>query len=664
MKFAPIKKRVRSAMRSIFAPIPSGTIEGWASGKETPDGRANVYLTEKESGDFAGPYDPTLNPLPTILFHVFRSGLYNTAVFLKSSQSGVTLACLVLIMWFVCFIRRNFLYVLDSLPEMERLSKERMIPMLLRCRAAEQVMAEVGELKTLTLALKHCVGYLTGAQSVGALSNKSVGLAIIDEVDAHPDSPEKESARALAAERGKKQSTFFQVLLSKPIFWHGPITQEYLTGTRHHPFYPCPHCGTFQEVVFEQLRADHCRLEDGTWDYDLMMRDTWYECINKECAVRRIEDKHKPWMLERRDWRQTNLGQDIYKPVPRKFSCKIDDLMSTFPTATWGHIMIEWAKSENDRVARRTFEAGRLARGEKREQVKVAADDIQRMRGTYQRGECPVMPDLVVMFVDVQKILLKWVKCGFTLDDTCYVIDYGETLTLADAYREADVKVKVLGVPEDQWPVTYKGWIDEGHDQKVVRDFITSEMNRGPSRPTKFGMIPNYRFYSSWGQGQIHARQLKDLVTPRPDEKPNVTHNGFPLYAYRFSDDHFKDELYNLRIGGFSQYEKSIEDPENFSAPEFFRRTWFPENICDKFRSELTQEEWGWLEKEKKFGWKEPRNPNDFGDGVKGCLAEWYIAKPFVEIRINRERAQAAAKAREAAAKAGDAAALTSKGSP
>jgi len=644
MKRAPVKERLRGLLGEIFSPIPSGTIEGWGSGKETADGKPNIYLSEKESGDFPGAYNPELNPLPTILFSVFRSGLYGMAVFLKSSQSGVTFAVLVLICWFVTFMRRNFLYVIDSEKEVEKIGDERLKPMLKRCKAALSNTKGEDVFKALVISLKRCTGYLVGAQSIGGLSNKSAGLIILDEVDAYPIPRKgKESAIALALERGKKQARRFVVMLSKPIYWSGPITQNYLIGTRHHCFVPCPHCGEFQELTRDRLRYEHCRDPDnGAWFSDRILSDTWYECLNAACGEKRIEQKHKPAMLKRREWRQTNFGQDEHKPEPRRFSCKITDMYSTFPTATFGHIALELALSEHDPVARQTVLAGRFAEGLRRAQVKVVAETIFEMRGEYRRGECPVMPDIVVMYIDVQKRVFKWTKCAFTLDDTCYIIDYGETLTLAEAWSKANVPVKVLGEDdESKWPLVYRGWLDEGYDQKMARDFVTSEQNCGtPDQwiATRWGMIPKYRFFTSWGQGGIHARQLRDLVTPRPDEKPNATHNGKLLYAYRYSDDHFKDELYNLRIGGFPQYRASLEPDSGIEAPEFFNLTVFPKDIDPQFALELCQEEWTWLEKLGREGWKDPQGPNDYGDGVKCCIAQWYLAKPFVEIRIARER--------------------------
>ncbi|MFK5923261.1 MAG: phage terminase large subunit family protein [Verrucomicrobiota bacterium] len=646
MRLANVGLKMVGLFSAIFQSRPLGTIADWASGKSDPDGKPNIQLSTKESGDFAGGYDPDLNPLPTILTEVYLSGEYDKAVIKKSSQSGFTLMVLILICWFVSFVNRNFLYVIDSLGEMRRVSKDRLIPMLLGCRAAAGEIPE-GEdgLNTLTLSLKRCVGYLAGAQSLGALSNKSVGLAIYDEVDAYPDAKkEQERAMELGSERGKKQTGFFEVWLSKPIHWDGPINQEYLIGTRHKAFVPCPHCDMFQELQRDRLRYDHCRDDEGAWDLQRILDETYYLCLSQECqesdAEGKILEHHKPEMVKRRDWRRTNFGQDEHKPQPRLFSCEVTDLYSTFPTATFGHLAKEWVESENDPSKRKRLLRGRFAEATKRKEVKTRGADIWSMTGEYARGCLPQEVDVVVMFVDVQGVVKKWVKCGFLLeDDTCFVIDYGECLSYGDCLVEADEPVRVLNWNEDTPekarvnPTVKVGLIDEGYKQKEVRTWAVSTIL--PERLPDGS--PAYRFYTSWGQGGVHARHLRDLVVPRLDDPPNATHEGFPIYAYRYSDDNFKDDLYNKRIGGhraaLAAKDEGVKPPANV-APLFF-----PADIDPGFVSELCQERFEFDPVTRRWGWPDVTNPNDYGDGVKCCLVAWYILKPGLAVVASRERA-------------------------
>lgn len=646
MKLACVGSKLLNLAARIFRPRPPGGVKSWAAG--SLDGNPNIFLSAKESGDFPGAYDPELNPLPTVLFEVWESGKYKKAVFKKSSQAGVTLAVLIFICYWVGVVVRNFIYVIDSLDEMRRISQERLQPMLRACPAvaAEQIPEDADEMKTLTLSLRGCVGYLMGAQSLGALSNKSAGLVIYDEVDAYPSPPAgRERAMELGAERGKRQTGFFEVWLSKPTLWDGPINQEYLIGSRHKAKFPCPHCGTFQEMNFEQLRAEHCRDATGQWDFSRVLRETFLLCISEECQQGpesgRILEKHKPEMVKRRRWEATNSGQDEYKPDPEIFSCEITDMASTFPGTTWGVLMVEYLRSEGNAKKRQTFLRGRLARPERKEKTQARDDDIRALAGEYVRGQCPEEPDVILFFADVQGTVKKWVKCGFLLrDDSCFVIDYGECLSFGDLSVEVDVPVEVLRwrpetpVAARVGPVVYKGLVDEGYEQKAVRSWAVKTML---PQPLPSG-APDFRFFTSWGQGGMHARHLRDLVVPRMEDPPNAMQDGIPFFAYRFSDDNFKDELYNRRLAGARKAREAAAAGR--VHPDLVPPTWFPADMTPDFISELCQESYGWNPKTKRNEWLEVKKPNDYGDGVKGCLVAWYIVKPALAVAAAKARAE------------------------
>lgn len=624
-----LKQHIAKLFSGFFTPRPTAKLTDWA--------KKNIWLSTKESGDLPGYYDPELNPLPTILFEAFESGEYHRAVFKKSSQSGVTLAVLILICYYVTYIARNFIYVIDSKDEMRRISKERLQPMLKSCKAVQGKIAEADDLTNLTLSFKGLTGYLCGSNSLGPLANKSVGLGINDETDTY----QEKKAVGLTADRGKKQSSFFHILLSKPENWGDTINQEYLIGTRHHPFYPCPHCQTMQEVEWSRVKYSHCKDMLGDWDFKRMKKEIFLECISESCRESHpegISESWKPWMLQRLEWRATNLGQDEHKPLPGVFSCKIDDLMSTFPTTSWAVLVAEWleAITSGDVDKIKKFKQGRLAEAWRPKEITVEDKLIYRMTERYLRGHCPIQPWVVLMAVDRQQVVRKWVKTAWTQNGDCYVVDWGECLSDADLLREADTPVIV-----DQWdeitpeenrvnPTVYKFLCDEGFEQKEVRDFVVSTFIQWLQND-KGEMYPDYRAYSCWGQGGMHSRNLRDFVVPTIGDRPNAHHNGYPIYAYRFSDDAFKDDLYNQRINRFKEIETAIR--EGSELPKI-RRLYFPGNLDADFVDELCQERFTWDEARKKWSWEEPKGKNDFGDGLKMNFVGWYIIQPMAALNM------------------------------
>jgi phage terminase large subunit GpA-like protein len=631
-----LRARLAASWRSVFRPRETGPIGEW--------GRENIILSSTESGDFPGPYDPDLNPLPTVLFDAYQSGLYKKIVFKKSSQSGVTAAVLVLMTWFVTYIVRNVLYVIDSVPEAREISDKRFQPMVFECKAAKAIgRILTREMSALACRFKGCVVFFRGSNSVGGLSNKSVGLAIYDEVDSYKrKKTSRERATELGRERGKRQTNFIEVLLSKPQDWDDTINQEYLQGTRHKCFCPCPHCGTFQEIEWERIKFDHLKDEEGKYLTQKFDDGVYLECVSEECRKGehkgRIHEHHKVGMIAAREWRQTNFGEDGIGPVEGVFSCEITDLYSTFPGITWAALAQEFVGLLGDPEGRETFFRGRLARPTKRKKIVIDTGDIQRLCGRYARGHVPEEVDVILMASDVQQSppLKKWVKGGFRLsDDACFVVDYGEFLSFDDLLEEANEPVIV-----DRWnrftpaekridPVTRQGLVDERHDPGAVRDFIISSY-LGPNLEG----LPSYRFYGCRGWGGIHAKRLRDVVVPPVGRPPNASHKGYPLWVYDLSDDHFKDLLYNRTIARQKERHAALDRGEQ--APPEISPLWLPALVEPEFTSELCQEKYVFNPETKRWEWEKPKGANDWGDALKYLFVAWYLLKPTIAMEKAR----------------------------
>jgi phage terminase large subunit GpA-like protein len=620
-----VRQRVTSLFKSIFSARPLEKIAEWA--------KRNITLSTEESGDFPGRYDPDLNPLPTVLFDVYQSGEWDEAIIKKSSQSGVTLAVLILITWFCAFVKRNFMYVLDSRDEMKKVSQARLQPMLKSSKASGgYVKPEEDSFTNLFLQLKGFVGYLCGSRSVGALANKSVALAICDEVDAYvlDGSPSESAPHNLARDRLKKQSKGFLVLLSKPANEEDTITQEFLTGSRHKCFVPCPHCSEkegkpsgFQELVWERgklpngepdygVKFSHCKDMLGAYDLERVARETYYECVHCRGA---IQEHHKPWMIQHRDWRRTNFGQDKHKPVPRKFSCEITDLYSTFPKTSWAALAQEWidAQGSIDKIKR--FKRGRLAQGWVEKKQDVKSTDVEKCVGEYEQGHCPVMPDVVIQCSDRQADVFKWVKMGFRkgIVDHGWIIDEGECGTFGDFLRAADKPVIIdhwEDIPEDERtdPTVLTGMVDEGYKTYQIREHCLS---------TKLEIEDEIvlRFYPVKGRGGI---QVKDIVW----EVEGTTQNGDNVPVFHISDDDFKSMLYEEAIAGRSHIQRSMRDEVPALAPllHIFKNPdpLFIDEFCQEHRIMKI------VRNKATMIWAEPRGAQDKGDAAKYCLATWY----------------------------------------
>lgn len=614
-----LDEEINEAFRDALKPRYKGKVEDWA--------RSEIQLTSKESAEFSGSYDPDLNPLPTILFEIATDEDHDEAYIMKSSQSGFTLACLILICFWVANHLRNILYAIDSLSEVRRISTERLQPMLEHCSAAAaQISEDPDDMTNLTLSLKGLTIYLGGAGSVGAQANKSIGLAIVDETDTYKMSETRTESHPalLIADRLKRVLTdSFYVALSKPDQWDSFINQNFLTGTRHKCHVPCPHCSEkagkldgFQEITWEKVRFDHCKDEHGGWDTGRVSYETYMQC---EVCEGRIEERHKPWMVKHRQWVRTNFGQDKHKPKPRRFSCHVSDLYSTFPKASWGVLANEWIEALSDSDKRDNFRRGRLGLPVRRKEVQLNESHLHALIGDYQHGHCPIKPDIVTIGSDRQDDVYKFQIWAWSVErNEGWLVTYGQTISESDLTTHANTPVIV-----DNWgdapektrvnPFVLTGLIDEGHKTFTIRAFCLS---------TQFtiGGETFMRFYPTKGAASAGADLMK--------EEMFSTQDGRQVPCVVFKDSAIKTMLYEEAIEQREQLIQKRNRGEPTAAPLLH----FPIGTDPSVMNEMCQERRIRIIKNHNFEmvWAEPKGPNDHGDAMKYNLLAFIKAKPML----------------------------------
>jgi len=609
---------------------PMVSIDQWS--------RENIDLGEDESLQFSGAYDPELSPTATALWHFMESTGWREFIGVKSSQIGFTLAMLVAICHKIAFNPQHIIFCLNSREEIKRIGAQRLKPMIQRCKAiAARVPEDEDKLQNLTLYLNGMAIYLVGAQSAGSLANKLVGLVIGDEVDEWPEELRggESNALDLLRDRIKRVDDAKLVVFSKPKNEHDIIWPEYLTGSRHKWFVPCPRCSAeaggldgWQELVWEQVRYEHCRdTVTQRWDYDRLLKEVYYECCH---CKGRIEESDKAWMLANRDLRPTNDGSDEHPPIPRKFSFHTSDLynLSHVPDSSWGHLVTEFV-SCNTSSQRKRFRRSRLGLPvpDEAHDGRRTLQDILGLQGAYERGHCPRSPHFVLMGVDVQHSHKPWVKVACYADGAVCLVDHGKALTFAELLEEANRPIIVDDwgeTPEEDRinPVVDAGWIDEGegHYTKTVLDFCV-----GPGRNI---------FWPAKGRGGLQTLAMRDLV----DRQKKLSHNGRNLIRYIFNSDAFLEEMYDERVAKNREIRAAIRDgltPP--AAPLYLYRapdTELCEHLTTERRWTAEDEE---LRKRRKGRSKERRGkvlrigdwfreggPNDYSDALKMCFGQAY----------------------------------------
>lgn len=506
-----------AALSKIYAPGHGLSCWDWA--------HANIILTPEESRDHHGPYDGTLTIyIKRLMDFVNRSADDEKELIIrKSAQLGFTLAYLIVICYVAATAPTHILFAMDSAKEAKNISL-RIQGLLKTNTALSGVFTDEGEddLQNLKLRLRGMDVHLSGSGSAGAFANKSVGLAILDELDKHVAAPGGHANTIdLARDRFKKVQQGKLIAGGTPASWEGETNQNFLTGTREELHAPCPHCDTFQPFRWEQMKFEHCKDAKGEWDYKRMIGETYLECT--ECK-KPIRDADKAKILPRSKWVAQNSGQDDFKPFPGRVSIWVNDLYSQDPQTSWGRMAIKFVDAQKSPSKLLNFFNESLGLPQKEKKVELSKSDLFKLAGGYEHGCMPKEPAInpdtgnaaIVVCSDVQATEKKWVKVGFTYSGEAFLIDYGRCLSYAELVAVADEPVFIghtrpsddeldtlrtdslaAGVdfftllkqrfPGAKYHVASVGMIDEGHDTFLVRDFCYSTSDLMANPPLRRG---------------------------------------------------------------------------------------------------------------------------------------------------------------------------------
>jgi phage terminase large subunit GpA-like protein len=589
-----VKAWVHGVLSGIYQPQPRESIWQWAE-------RTLKIPAGGENADMAGqPWSSNLSPYIREVMDWFRQPGKSQLYIAKSSQVGFTMAMLIVICWHIVHRPVNIGYYIDSAEEARKISKSRLKRWIKDNRLLEDIGESSDDLSNLTYFLKGMVVYLMGTHATGAFRNKQLGIAILDEWDAHPDIEGEGTSGELVKGRVKRSRNSKLIGFSTPILETGQTWQGFESGTQEKFFIPCPHCGHFQPLEWKRVRFSGPEFEDLAKEHDLaIVKDrAFYEC-EMSC---RIEHADKYAAMLRGEWRATNP-----KAPPGVRSMHISDLYSNF--VTWGELAVEWIAAQRNMDKLRAFINQRLGEPFRQQSGTLKEKDILNLRQTnFERGKCPIVPVLVGLLVDVQAASMKWTLCAYTRDGSMLVVDWGECASWEEiatlAYHE-------VPIPGGHHRVD-AGLIDEGDGNRMheVRRFTLGHDHLFPVK----------------GRGQS---QIKDLYWPSKTDL-----DGQVVLTYHINDPAWKSELLFNRI----QRDRKRKDYD-------LGRLVLPWRVTEDFVAELLNERREIVK--NKYGFEEPKwiksGPNDWLDCLKYGLAFWAILEPYLREAGKLDTPQAAA---------------------
>lgn len=375
----------------VVAPPPKLTVSQWA----------DLYRRlSPESSAEPGQWRTERAPYQREIMDAVTDPMVETIVIMSSAQVGKTEILLNIIGYFIDYDPSPILVIQPTLEMAQTFSKDRLAPMIrdslaLRGKVADSKSRDSGN----TILHKRFPGghiTMVGANSPSGLASRPIRILLADEVDRFPVSAGSEGDPLLLAE--KRTTTFWnkkKVFVSTPtIKGISRIEKAYLASSQETWHLPCPSCGTYQPLLWGQVK-----FEDATM-----------ECAS--CGARHNEFE---WKSGDGKWIAKNNNQKV-----RGFH--LNELAS--PWKRWETIIEEFKEAKKDTETLKVWVNTSLGETWEEKGEGVEVDDLIKRRELY---DCEVPEDVLVLTaaVDVQDNRLEYEIIGWGLGRESWGIRYG-----------------------------------------------------------------------------------------------------------------------------------------------------------------------------------------------------------------------------------------------
>lgn len=367
-------------------------------------------------------------------------------VFVKPTRVGGTTAGQIILGYWIDNDPGNCLTVMPSEAAAEEEIKDRVRP-LLQVPALKPHVSPDPHKNTLSRIELDTMDIYTGwAGSPQSLGSRTCRYVRFDEVDKFPPFAGRE---ADPISLGKERTATFghrkrHYITSTPTTREGAVWRAWEScGDRRRFYVPCPHCGTYQVLTWPQVKWPKLSIPDKVALADEIERSrlAWYECGNPDCKGR-IEESHKPKMLERGVW--ASEGQTVRpdgtlegdRPVSRRVGFHLSSLYS--PWRKFHEMAAEWIRADGDIAASMNFRNSRLAEPFET-QLSATEPHVIREKAEKHGGEPNQVPEWAVGLyatADVQKDRLYFVIRAWGYGFRSALVRYGSVLTFDGLWQE------------------------------------------------------------------------------------------------------------------------------------------------------------------------------------------------------------------------------------
>ena len=254
---------------------------------------------------------------------------------------------------------------------------------------------------------------MAGANSASGLRSMPVRFLHLDECDAFPGDVDGEGDPCMLAEARTRTFSRRKIFYSSTptIAGRSRIEREYLRSTMNVYKVPCPHCGAFQQLIWQQVV-----WPDGEPEL------ARYKC---EHCEEEFEEHHKNRILERGIWEPQNPDEGEWAGY------HISTLYAPLGWYSWADMAKQYVAAEKSDEAMKVFQNTCLGLSYADTGEAPDWELLHNRREDYPLGEVPEGAVFITAGVDVQKNrfeceLVAWGRNleSWSLD---YVVISGDT---------------------------------------------------------------------------------------------------------------------------------------------------------------------------------------------------------------------------------------------